>query len=204
MATVLPVPGSAHAAAGDVRQPVVYSIDGTRLLRLNPGDEVALEFGATSPVARLAGGPVHYRRVLVGGEGAEVGIAVHVLAEEHRQEPRFTVFSPQLVLLDDKGAVRRVVALDQLVLDIRPFQPTRLRQCVRTRGVHSFLIASDPSRLGELYQFNARVAGSGFPDHGFYRAHSPMQVYLTYTDVGRVELQLIASPDDRDCMAVPG
>lgn len=127
------------------------------------------------------------------------------MAEKHDGRPRFTVFSPQLVILDKDGQIRRIVSLDHLELDIRPFRATRLRECVVVKHLEGFLIASDPDRVGELYQFNARPSSGSHPDHGFYRPRSPMKVFLTYADAGPVEVKVTPAPKQGSaCRAVPG
>ena len=201
-AAVAGEPGHA-AALGDVVQhdmPVL----GQPPIRLQMGRQVRVRFGDETSRANLPSGPVRYRRFTLAAPGKDVKISVRVIAEKHNGKPRFTVFSPQLVILDADGQIRRIVSLDHLRLDIRPFRATRLRECVVVNHLQGFLLASDPGRLGELYQFNARPSAAGHPDHGFYRSRSPMKVFLTYADTGRVEVEITAAPEQGSaCRAVP-
>ncbi len=173
-------------------------------IRLDLGDETRLHFNSTTARAGLASGSVRYRRFELAKPGQSVKISIQVIAEKHDGRPRFTVFSPQLVILDKNGQIRRIVPLDHLELDIRPFHATRLRECVVVNNLQGFLLVSDPGRLGELYQFNARPSIGSHPDHGFYRDRSPMKVFLTYADAGVVEVKLTTAPkQDSVCRVVP-
>lgn len=174
-------------------------------IRLDMGREVELDFKRTTSRADLPSGTVRYRRFVPTKPGQDTKISVQVMAEKHDGRPRFTVFSPQLVILDKDGQIRRIVPLDHLQLDIRPFRATRLRECVVVNHLDGFLLASDPGRLGELYQFNARPRSDSHPDHGFYRPRTPMKVFLTYADAGPVEVKITPAPKQGSaCRAVPG
>ncbi len=165
---------------------------------------VRVKFDDDTARAKLPSGPVRYRRFTLNEPGRDLKISIRVKAEKHDGNPRFTVFSPQLVTLDADAQIRRIVTLDHLRLDIRPFRTTRLRECVVVKHLQGFLLASDPRRLGELYQFNARPSAAGHPDHGFYRARSPMRVFLTYADSGPVEVEISAAPKQGSaCRVVP-
>ncbi|MGA7297957.1 MAG: hypothetical protein WBW92_10655 [Rhodanobacteraceae bacterium] len=179
-------------------------IFGQPSVRLAMGGNVQLQYGADTSRANLPSGAVRYRRFALDKNGQDVKISVRVIADKHDGRPRFTVFSPQLVILDEDGQIRRIVPLDHLQLDIRPFRATRLRECVVVNNLHGFLLASDPGRLGQLYQFTARRTVTGHPDHGFYRASSPMKVFLTYSDAGPVEVEVTRAPRQGSaCRAIP-
>lgn len=174
-------------------------------IRLDVGDETRLHFNRTTARANLPSGSARYRRFELDKPGQSIKISIQVMAEKHDGRPRFTVFSPQLVILDKYGQIRQIVSLDHLELDIRPFRATRLGECVVVNNLQGFLLVSDPGRLGELYQFNARPSTGSHPDHGFYRERSPMKVFLTYADAGVVEVKLTTAPkQDSSCRAIPG
>ena len=206
---------SASAAAGDAeltpRAPsgsdaaqMDSPIFGQPSIRLRLGHETRVRFDQDTSRAALPSGPVRYRRFVLDKPGQDVKISVRVLAQKHDGNPRFTVFSPQLVILDADAQIRRIVTLDHLRLDIKPFRRTRLRECVVVNHLQGFLLASDPQRLGSMYQFNARPSAAGHPDHGFYRSRSPMKVFLTYADSGPVEVEITRAPKQGSaCRAVP-
>ena len=182
----------------------VDPVFGQPSVRLALGSSATLQYGTGTSRASLPSGAVRYRRFALDKQGQDVKISVRVIADKHDGRPRFTVFSPQLVILDQDGQIRRIVPLDHLQLDIRPFRATRLRECVVVRNLSGFLLASDPGRLGQLYQFTARRTVSGHPDHGFYRASSPMRVFLTYSDSGPVEVEVTRAPRQGSaCRAIP-
>lgn len=176
------------ASAGAARGADV-ALDGQPILDLAPGHDLVLAFDATTPSAPVAGKPLHYRRVGLETDAAGmIELSVVVPARKQASGPRFTVFAPQLVLLGGHGEIRTVLPLEAMELDIRPFQPTRLRQCFTLAGASDFLVVPDPARLGTLYAYHPRAAGGAIPDHGFHRRGSPMQIFLTWADVGDVEI----------------
>lgn len=177
---------------------------GVPFVTIGQGQTVHLDFDNDTPRARLPSAPVRYQRFVLPDPPRDVRISVRAMAEKHNGAPRFTVFSPQLVLLDGNGQMRRIVPLEHMELDIRPFRPTRLRECLVVHDLHGFLLASYPSRLGELYRFNARPGLNDQPDHGFYKTQLSMQVFLTWSDSGPVEVKLGAVRDrDSACVQIP-
>lgn len=201
------VPGFASAGMSPSGQSGVGGLphfDGQPITHLKRGRRVKMYFDKNTAVANFPAGAERYHRFMIDHGADKVRISIGVLTLKHDAEPRFTVFSPNLVLLDDGGQIRRIVPLKHLQLDIRPFRPTRLSQCVVVGGVKSFLLTSDSSRLGELYQFDASPDADGHPDHGFFRDSSPMQVFLTYVDSGPVQVEVTPAPEQGSaCLSVP-
>ena len=188
------VPAEQGAALAVASQPVTLEV----------GREKRVRYVAETPVALLPGGPAHYQRFELDESVPLARISLRVLADRNAEAPRFTVFSPQLVVLDKNGQIRRIVPLDQLRLDIRPFHATQLRECVIVSNLHSFLLATDPGRLGQQYEFNARANAGSHPDHGFYRGSSTMKVFLSYADTGIVMVSVTPAPgQDSTCHTVP-
>ncbi len=207
---LVPVPGVwAHTSVTSVVPGALDALTEAPLggpppIVLESGEEVRIDFGPASAVASLPSGPVRYRRFQMDNDGELVRIAVKVLAQTHDSDPRFTVVAPQLVLLRDDGQIRRIVPLDHLRLDIRPFRTTRLRECIVASHVDSFLLATDPSRLGDYYRFHARSGKGPAPDHGFYQSNAAMEIFLTWADSGPVEVEWQpASEAGSACRRVP-
>lgn len=209
LALAVTLPASARTAAssevdsGDASAQTAVPRD-LPPVRLQGNKKVRVHYGRMTPRADLPSGQVRYRRFTVAEPGRDLKISVRVISEKHDGRPRFTVFSPQLVILDRDGQIRRIVSLNHLQLDIRPFRATRLRECVVVKHLQGFLLASDPGRLGDLYQFNASPSANGHPDHGFYRPRTPMKVFLTYANSGPVEVEVSPAPKEGSaCRAVP-
>ena len=193
------------SAAGQGADPFTDSTPfGQPFVPVRTGRSLRLRFDAATPRADLPSGAARYRRLVLPQKNQRVRISVRVTTEKHAGEPRFTVFSPQLVLLDHDGKIRRIVPLEHMQLDIRPFRPTQLRECIVAGQVDSFLLTTDTSRLGQLYQFNARPASDNHPDHGFYRQRSPMHVFLTWANSGPVDIKVDPAPaEGTSCRVVP-
>ncbi|MDN5925089.1 MAG: hypothetical protein L0H70_08835 [Xanthomonadales bacterium] len=168
-------------------------------VQLKIGESALVRFDANTPSAKLPGGKSHYRRFTLSEPLAHALVRVRVLTQHHDQQPRYTVFAPEIYVLDGDGEIRDSRNLQPLSLSIRPFRRAELHGCLLVNDLHSFLIAADHDHLGKVYEFNARPQGASHANDGFYRGTSTMNVYLPFTGTGELVLRVQRGDGDSHC-----
>ncbi|HET8899455.1 MAG TPA: hypothetical protein VFN09_11855 [Rhodanobacteraceae bacterium] len=192
------LPGWLQRERDEPPAPLIEITGATGAYVLAPGKQVRVQIGSTSPVASVDGASIRYQRIKLPTLLKHARIEVRVTTQRHKTSPRFTILAPQAVLLDGDGEIVAVRPLQPLALDIEPFRRTQLHGCIEVDNLAGFLLATDPSRVGDRYEFEARPKPGSHPDRGFYSARSTMRVFMRYADSGELLLRVV------DADATPG
>ncbi|HPG94269.1 MAG TPA: hypothetical protein PLR28_06920 [Dokdonella sp.] len=136
-------------------------------------------------------GKSRYREIELQREFEHVALRIQVLAQPNPKGRGNVVFNPIVYVIGDDDKVRDSKPADPLVLDIRPFKPTRLLACIPLDKVRRIAVATPESARGKSYESKARDKVKASSKDGFFYATDPVKVSLPYADTGDLIVEVI-------------
>lgn len=167
---------------------------------LGPERPERVVIDANAPERDFPEGRSRYREIELPREYAHAALRVQVIAQPRSKGHGNGVFKPILYLLGDDGRLGKTVKVEPLLLDIRPFQPTRLLACVPLEKVRRFALATPSNADSHSYQSAARDKVNASSKKGFYYSTDTVKATLPYDEVGQVVLEFTSeSAEGKGC-----
>ena len=144
-----------------------------------------------SPLRAFPEGESRYRLVELSRTYAYVAVRLRVMARPNPDGRGNSVFKPIVYVIGDDEQVRESKEAEPLLIDIQPFNRTRLLACISLENVRRFAIATPAAAVDTFYETKSRSKlKAPKTSYGFYYSTEPVKVKLPYKSIGEMVLEV--------------
>lgn len=144
-----------------------------------------------SPQRAFPEGESRYRLIELSRTFAHVAVRLRVMAVPNPDARGNSVFKPIVYVIGDDEQVRDSQEAEPLLIDIQPFQRTRLLACISLENVRRFAIATPAAAVDTFYETKSRSKlKAPKTSYGFYYSTEPVKVKLPYKATGEMVLEV--------------
>lgn len=165
--------------------------EGVVVLGLDRPEHVRIE--RVSPERTFKAGQERYREFELQRQLEHVSVRIQVLAGPNPDGRGNSVIKPTLHVLADDGSITSTSVVEPLLLDIRPFKPTRLLACIPVENVRRFAISTPLDVRGKAYQSNARGKIKVPSGGSFFYASDEIRTQIPYAASGELIIEVSAA-----------